>query len=199
MKSIVVGRLVLVPSSVFQLRAAVVAANPTSYLRAAVALGRRAAVVARLLLGRFNHATKNLRRLPEAMGIVLVRAMWQKCEGCRLEDGAGQTLDVSAGIVKMKSNKASGPEDIPTDVLKLLGDLGPKRLLCHTMKVFERVLEAPLGKIVSVSLNQCSTIDAIYAVRILLENHREMNRGVHLAFPDLEKAFDRVQHELLCP
>ncbi|ETN73349.1 hypothetical protein NECAME_04347 [Necator americanus] len=119
----------------------------------------------------------------------------------------------------MKSNKASGPEDIPTDVLKLLGDLGrtdsrrwkgkediadctsyrPKRLLCHTMKVFERVLEAPLGKIVSISLNQCSTIDAIYAVRILLENHREMNRGVHLAFPDLEKAFDRVQHELLCP
>ncbi|KAK6735072.1 hypothetical protein RB195_018332 [Necator americanus] len=79
----------------------------------------------------------------------------------------------------------------------------PIRLLCHTIKVFERVLEARLRKIVSVSLNQCgfvkdcSTIDAIHAVRILLEKHREKNRSVHLAFLDLEKAFDRVPHELL--
>ncbi|KAK6741201.1 hypothetical protein RB195_009202 [Necator americanus] len=71
------------------------------------------------------------------------------------------------------------------------------------MKVLERVLEARLRKIVSVSLNQCgfvkdcSTIDAIHAVRILLEKHREKNRSVHLAFFDLEKAFDRVPHELL--
>ncbi|KAK6767018.1 hypothetical protein RB195_026345 [Necator americanus] len=77
-------------------------------------------------------------------------------------------------------------------------DSRPLRLLCHTMKVFERVLEACLRKIVSVSLNQCgfvkdcSTIDAIHAVRILLEKHREENRSVHLAFLDLEKAFDRT-------
>ncbi|KAK6750121.1 hypothetical protein RB195_002234 [Necator americanus] len=60
----------------------------------------------------------------------------------------------------------------------------PIRLLCHTMKVFERVPEARLRKIVSVSLNQCdfvkdcSTIDAIHAARILLEKHREKNRSV---------------------
>ncbi|ETN79954.1 reverse transcriptase [Necator americanus] len=71
------------------------------------------------------------------------------------------------------------------------------------MKVFERVLEARLRKIVSVSLNQCgfvkdcSTINAIHAVRILLEKHRGKNRSVHLAFLDLKKAFDRVPHELL--
>ncbi|ETN78570.1 hypothetical protein NECAME_10267 [Necator americanus] len=71
------------------------------------------------------------------------------------------------------------------------------------MKVFECVLEARLRKIVSVSLNQCgfvkdcSTIDAIHAVRILLEKHREKSCSVYLAFLDLEKAFDRVPHELL--
>ncbi|KAK6762963.1 hypothetical protein RB195_023610 [Necator americanus] len=138
------------------------------------------------------------------------------------------------------------PDDIPADVLKLLGDRGsgwlatlfnkivaegrtpdvwqtsvtvpvwkgkrdiadctsyrPIRVLCHTMKVFERVLEARLRKIVSVSLNECgfvkdcSTIDTIHAVRILLEKHREKNHSVLLAFLDLEKAFDRVPHELL--
>ncbi|ETN81639.1 hypothetical protein RB195_013800 [Necator americanus] len=155
-------------------------------------------------------------------------------------------VEVGAALAKMKSNKATGPDDIPADVWKLLGDRGsvwlatlfnkivaegrtpdvwqtsvtvpvwkgkedisdcisyrPIRLLCHTMKVFERVLEARLRKIVSVSLNQCgfvkdcSTIDAIHAVRILLEKHREKNRSVHLAFLDLEKAFDGVPHELL--
>ncbi|KAK6762631.1 hypothetical protein RB195_023378 [Necator americanus] len=155
-------------------------------------------------------------------------------------------VEVSAAFAKMKSNKATGPDDIPADVWKLLGDRGsgwlatlfnkivaegrtpdvwqtsvtvpvwkgkgdiadctsysPIRLLCHTMKVFERVLEARLRKTVSVPLNQCgfvkdcSTIDAIHAVRILLEKHREKNRSVHLAFLDLEKAFDRVPHELL--
>ncbi|ETN77387.1 hypothetical protein NECAME_11086 [Necator americanus] len=71
------------------------------------------------------------------------------------------------------------------------------------MKVFEGVLEARLNKIVSVSLNQCgivkdySTINAIHTIRILLQKHREKNRGVHLAFFHLEKAFDRVPHELL--
>ncbi|ETN75316.1 reverse transcriptase [Necator americanus] len=141
-------------------------------------------------------------------------------------------IGVSAALAKVKSNKATGPDDIPADVWKLQEDRGktdsrrlanfrdraclererdiadctsyrPIRLLCHTMKVFERVLEARLRKIVSVSLNQCgfvkdcSTVDAIHAVRILLEKHREKNRSVHLAFLDLEKAFDRVPHELL--
>ncbi|KAK6755220.1 hypothetical protein RB195_013912 [Necator americanus] len=135
-------------------------------------------------------------------------------------------VEVRAALAKMKSNKATGP-DIPADIVaegrtpdiwqtsvtvpawKAEGDIAdctsyrPIRRLCHTMKVFERVLEARLRKIVSVSLNQCgfvkdcSTIDAIHAVRILLEKRREKNRSVHLAFLDLEKAFNRVPHELL--
>ncbi|ETN79919.1 hypothetical protein RB195_002655 [Necator americanus] len=38
----------------------------------------------------------------------------------------------------------------------------------------------------------CSTIDTI-----LLEEHREKNSGVHVALLGLEKAFNRVQHDLL--
>ncbi|MGL4932411.1 MAG: RNA-directed DNA polymerase, partial [Aeromonas sp.] len=74
----------------------------------------------------------------------------------------------------------------------------PIRLLCHAMKIFERVIDTRLRKIISISPNQCGfvrgrgTTDAIYAVRLLLERHREKNQPVHMAFLDLEKAFDRV-------
>ncbi|ETN76256.1 hypothetical protein NECAME_11794 [Necator americanus] len=99
-------------------------------------------------------------------------------------------VEVSAALAKMKSNKATGPNDMPADVWNLLEDRGsewlatlfnkivaegrtpdvwqtsvtvpvwkgkgdiadctsyrPIRLLCHTMKVSERVLEARLRKI----------------------------------------------------
>ncbi|KAK6744362.1 hypothetical protein RB195_011205 [Necator americanus] len=132
-------------------------------------------------------------------------------------------VEVGAALAKMKTNKATSLDDISTDVWKLRTDYRrlakfcdrvylekerriadcisyrPIRLLCHTMKVFERVLEARL----SVSLNQCgfvkdcTFIDVTHAIRIFLEKHREKNRSVHLAFLDLKKAFDRVPHELL--
>ncbi|KAK6735653.1 hypothetical protein RB195_018714 [Necator americanus] len=33
-------------------------------------------------------------------------------------------VEVSAALAKMKSNKATGPDDIPSDAWKLLGDRG---------------------------------------------------------------------------
>ncbi|EYC12231.1 hypothetical protein Y032_0048g1678 [Ancylostoma ceylanicum] len=154
--------------------------------------------------------------------------------------------EVSEAIRRMKPNKTTGPNDIPADVWKLIGDSGaawlskffnrmltesqtpevwqmsttvpvwkgkgdsavcssyrPIRLLCHTMKIFERILDARLRAIVSTTANQCGfvkdcgTIDAIHAARLLVERHREKNRSVHLAFLDLEKAFDRIPRELI--
>ncbi|VDO63835.1 unnamed protein product [Heligmosomoides polygyrus] len=43
----------------------------------------------------------------------------------------------------------------------------------------------------------CGTVDAIHAVRLLLEKHREKQKPVHFAFLDLEKAFDRVPQEVI--
>ncbi|KAK6736472.1 hypothetical protein RB195_019265 [Necator americanus] len=123
-------------------------------------------------------------------------------------------VEVSADLAKMKSNKPTGPDDIPTDVWKLLGDRGsmwlttlfnkivaegrtpdvwqtsvtmpiwkgkreiadctsyrPIRLLCYTMMVFERVLEARLRKIVSVSLNQCGFATLIKKIEHVLMRH----------------------------
>lgn len=79
----------------------------------------------------------------------------------------------------------------------------PIRLISHTMKIFERVVERRLRNVIEIAPGQCGfmkgvgTTDAIFALRMLLERHREVNQTVHTAFLDLEKAFDRVPHELI--
>jgi len=71
------------------------------------------------------------------------------------------------------------------------------------MKIFERIPDTRLRRIVRVTQNQCGivkgsgTSDANHAVRILLERHREKNLTVHASFLDLEKAFDRVPYDLI--
>ncbi|VDP26175.1 unnamed protein product [Heligmosomoides polygyrus] len=51
----------------------------------------------------------------------------------------------------------------------------PTRLLSHSVKIFERILDRRIGEIVKLSNNQCGfvpgcgTIDAIHAARLLVE------------------------------
>ena len=79
----------------------------------------------------------------------------------------------------------------------------PIRLLSHTMKIFERVIDQRLRTIVRLNVNQCGfvrgcgTTDAIFAARQLLEKHQEKRKPLHMAFLDLEKAFDRIPHDLI--
>uniref|UniRef100_A0A914X3M2 Reverse transcriptase domain-containing protein n=1 Tax=Plectus sambesii TaxID=2011161 RepID=A0A914X3M2_9BILA len=79
----------------------------------------------------------------------------------------------------------------------------PIRLLSHTMKIFERIIDSRIRTIVQLSINQCGfvkrcgTIDAIHAARLLFERHSEKTKQLHTAFLDLDKAFDRVPHSLI--
>ncbi|VDO76784.1 unnamed protein product [Heligmosomoides polygyrus] len=149
--------------------------------------------------------------------------------------------EAEATLRKIKSGKATGPDDMPADLwnskgwcpadwltefsnqvvaekkelaakhdhpnLKNKGSLAdcasyrPIRLFSHTMKIPDRIVDG--GKRDVVSTNQCGlvcgcgTVDAIHAVRLLLEKHHEKQKPVHFAFLDLEKAFDRVLREVL--
>ncbi|KAK3547492.1 hypothetical protein QTP86_021194, partial [Hemibagrus guttatus] len=77
------------------------------------------------------------------------------------------------------------------------------KLMSHTMKLWERVVEARLRKVVEVCeqqygfMSRKSTTDAIFALRILMEKYRDGQRELHCVFVDLEKAYDRVPTEEL--
>ena len=67
------------------------------------------------------------------------------------------------------------------------------KLMCHSMKLYERVHENRLRNIVSISEKQFgfvkgqSTTDAIFALRQLQERYREGQQDLHCVFIDLEK------------
>ena len=77
------------------------------------------------------------------------------------------------------------------------------KLMSHTMKIWERVVETRLRAEVRICEQQYgfmpgkSTTDAIFALRMLMEKYREGQKELHCVFVDLEKAYDRVPREEL--
>ena len=144
----------------------------------------------------------------------------------------------------MKHGKAMGPDGIPVEVWKSLGeeevdmmldllqnnfeqekmpeewrdsmivpifkekgdiqDCGNYRgikMLSHTMKIWERIIDIRLRKETSIGEEQFgimrgrATADAIFAARQVIEKHREMQKELHMVFIDLDIPYDRVPRQ----
>ena len=75
------------------------------------------------------------------------------------------------------------------------------KLMSHTLKVFERILDGRLRKQVFIGRQQLGfmkglgTVDGIFSLRQMMEKYREKQKTLHMAFIDLEKAYDRVPRQ----
>ena len=152
--------------------------------------------------------------------------------------------EVRENMQRMKNGKAVGPDDIPVEVWKCLGESALKfltklynrtmesermpeewrdsvlipifknkgdmqscsyyrgiKLIGHTMKLWERIIERRLRRDLTFSNQQYgfmpgkSTTDALFALRVLMEKYREGQKELHGVFVDLEKAYDKVPRE----
>ncbi|EYB83113.1 hypothetical protein Y032_0342g3027 [Ancylostoma ceylanicum] len=154
--------------------------------------------------------------------------------------------EVRKVVKKMKVGKAAGPDGVPVEVWKSLGELGLQwlttffnnitwsaripqawrdsiivpifkrkgdvmdctnyrgiKLIAHTMKIYERFVDMRLRGVVEIAPDQFgfiperSAIDAIFIARQVMEKYREKNKPCHIAFLDLEKAYDRLPRSIL--
>ena len=76
-------------------------------------------------------------------------------------------------------------------------------MINHITKVYERILEKRARNIIEGQLGEeqygfrknRSTIDLIFALRIIIEKSWEFNKAAYITFIDLQKAFDSVPRE----
>ncbi|GJX62682.1 putative pre-mRNA-processing factor 6-like [Tanacetum coccineum] len=124
--------------------------------------------------------------------------------------------EVKETLRKMGRNKAVGPDEIPIEAWRCLGGEGVRWLTIFFNKTLlrakmpeewrlseERVIERRVRRETEVSENQFgfmpgrSSMEAIHIIRTLMEKYRERQNDLHLAFLDLEKAYDSVPRELI--
>ena len=88
------------------------------------------------------------------------------------------------------------------DILNCSSYRGVK-LLKRGLKIVERVMEKRIQAIVELNemkfgfMPEKSTVDALFVLRRLLEEHLQKEEKLYLGFVDLEKAIDRVLRKVV--
>jgi hypothetical protein len=77
------------------------------------------------------------------------------------------------------------------------------KLISHTMKLCQRIIEHRLRGVTNVTENQFgfmlgrSTMDVIFLIRQLMEKYRKQKKDMHMIFIDLKKAYNKVSRNVM--
>ena len=77
------------------------------------------------------------------------------------------------------------------------------KLMSHTMKLWERVIEQRLRGTTQISTNQfsfmprMSTTETIFLIRQVIERFREQKKDLHMVFIDLKKTYDKIPRNIM--
>ncbi|KAG8229533.1 hypothetical protein J437_LFUL009006 [Ladona fulva] len=133
-------------------------------------------------------------------------------EGGEATEGVVQDIskaEVEGVLRKMKNGKVVGVDQIPAELWKSLGREGVDALwdLMKKLTQQERIPEEWRKSILipiykgKGEVQECTnyrgkgTTESIFALRQLMERHREKQVGLHLMFINREKAYDRVARQ----
>jgi hypothetical protein len=77
------------------------------------------------------------------------------------------------------------------------------KLISHTMKLWERIIQHRLRGVTNVTENQFgfmpgrSTMEAIFLIRQLMERYKEQKKDLYMVFIDSEKSYDKVPRNVM--
>ena len=114
-----------------------------------------------------------------------------KCLG---EEGIDMLWDLMQGIYEQETIPTEWRDSVIIPIYKEKGDIQDCenyrgiKLMSHTMKIWERIIDRRLREETTIGDEQFGfmpgrgTTDAIFAVRQLMEKHREKQKGLHMVF-----------------
>nr|GEY25438.1 hypothetical protein [Tanacetum cinerariifolium] len=112
------------------------------------------------------------------LGNTAHRESWWLCE------------EVQSKVAEKQARDPDGSEEVFT--LSILPQFD-----CYYSRISQSEVKTSLQKIGRNKAVGRSSIEAIHLIRSLMEKYRERQRDLHLAFLDLEKAYDSVPRELI--